>query len=81
MEVFEVTALSVWVLPSLGGGKPFLGGKLCLGRVTPPLFWLEYLRQVCHHQSSAKPIQRGGYLTSKISMKMLTFIFAPPQCL
>ena len=33
-----VTTLSGWVLPSLGGGKPFLGGEFCLGSVAPPWF-------------------------------------------
>ena len=29
---------SRWILPTLGGGKPFLGGEFCMGGVDPP--WL-----------------------------------------
>ena len=39
MEVFEVSnPLYGWVLPFLGGGNLFLGGKFSLDGITPP--WL-----------------------------------------
>ena len=32
----SVTILCGWVLPSLGGDQPLLGGEFCLGGVDPP---------------------------------------------
>ena len=83
MEVFEGSNHTFWVDPALPGWwKTFFWVVNSVWVVLPLLsFWLEYLKKVCHHHLTTKLMNRGWSLTSKMSMKKLTFIFTAPKCL
>ena len=54
MEVFEVSNHPLlWVLPSLGGGKPFLVVNFVWGVFPSLAFGLNSFKKVCHHKLRA----------------------------